>query len=104
MIPDGGSLHEITIEEKGIINLRLETNGQSAHAARPWLGLNPLSRLLQALARLEQVFAPPANHPDRWYPTCAITNVGTDNTSFNLIPAHAYAQLDIRFPPPQTSA
>ena len=103
MIPDGGSLHRITVEEKGIIHLRLQASGHPAHAARPWLGRNPLPPLIHALTRLETAFAPPLDANNHWYPTCAITSVGTENATFNRLPAEAHAMLDIRFPPPHTS-
>jgi len=51
MIPDGGSLTDITVEEKGILHLQVQCQGHPAHAARPWLGKNPLHRLMH---RLEQ--------------------------------------------------
>ena len=101
LIPDGGSLNEITIEEKGILHLRLKTCGTAAHAARPWLGDNPIPRLNQAIAGLTRVFSAwetPTEH--RWHPTCTVTDIGTDNDAFNRLPGEAHATLDIRFPPP----
>ena len=41
IIPDGGSIDRITLEEKGILHLKIIASGESAHAARPWLGKNP---------------------------------------------------------------
>ncbi len=35
LIPDGGSLSEVVVEEKGIIHLRLDCKGKETHAARP---------------------------------------------------------------------
>ncbi len=110
VIPDGGSLTDLTVEEKGIIHLKLRATGRSAHAARPWLGVNALERLLEAVARVQRtVFDPywperidpddPATH---WFPTCATTAVVTANDSPNRIPEEAEAVLDIRFPPPHT--
>lgn len=104
LIPDGGSLNEVTIEEKGILHLRLRTLGTAAHAARPWLGDNPIPRLNQAIAALNQIFSTwetPTEH--RWHPTCTVTDIGTDNDAFNRLPGEAHATLDIRFPPPFTA-
>ncbi len=56
MIPDGGSINKITIEEKGILHLNLKCEGKSAHAARPWLGDNPINRLMDKLQDLRQHF------------------------------------------------
>ncbi len=101
LIPDSGSLNEITIEEKGILHLRLSTIGTAAHAARPWLGDNPIPRLNEAITRLADIFKQwETNTEHRWHPTCTVTDIGTDNDAFNRLPGEAHATLDIRFPPP----
>lgn len=102
MIPDGGSLNEITVEEKGILHLCLQCHGHSAHAARPWLGKNPLEKLMDRLRMLRQSFEKLKEGDDHWYPTCSVTIMGTKNETTNRIPANATAVLDIRFPPPYT--
>lgn len=105
LIPDGGSPTEITVEEKGILHLQLVTPGRPAHAARPWLGDNPIPRLTAGLDRLAAAFAAlQCESPDHWYPTCTVTGIGTENGAFNRLAAEAHATLDIRFPPPHTSA
>ncbi|GAB5561036.1 MAG: M20/M25/M40 family metallo-hydrolase [Synoicihabitans sp.] len=101
LIPDGGSLQEITIEEKGILHLRVTAKGTTAHAARPWLGDNPIPRLNAALDKLTAKFAEwETDTAHRWHPTCTVTDFGTDNDAFNRLPGEAHATLDIRFPPP----
>ncbi len=104
IVPDGGALNRLTIEEKGILHLRVQTTGRSAHAARPWLGDNPLARLITALHRLETHFATWRTDQHHWFPTCAVTTIGTENHTINRLPAEAHATLDVRFPPPHTSA
>ena len=44
LVPDGGSLTEITIEEKGLLQIEMIIRGHTAHAARPWLAQNELER------------------------------------------------------------
>jgi succinyl-diaminopimelate desuccinylase len=110
IIPDGGSLNDLTIEEKGIVHLRLRTHGHAAHAARPWLGRNALATMVRQLEKLERHFErlKPADDAtlkkgnDHWFPTCSITMLGTPNETVNRIPAAAEAVLDLRFPPPDT--
>ena len=102
MIPDGGSLNKITVEEKGILHLNIQCNGHSSHAARPWLGNNPLERLVNATARLRENFDSLKTGEDHWHPTCALTIVKTPNQTVNRIPSEAEATLDIRFPAPYT--
>lgn len=103
MIPDGGAPDRITIEEKGILHLELGCTGRAAHAARPWLGSNPVEHLMDRLAVLRQQFSAWQEADNRWVPTCAVTRIGTRNLSTNRIPSDAMAQLDIRFPPPHTA-
>ncbi|MBO1224676.1 MAG: M20/M25/M40 family metallo-hydrolase [Candidatus Scalindua sediminis] len=100
MIPDGGSLNEIIVEEKGILHLKIQCHGHSAHAARPWLGNNPLERLVDAASRLRNNFESLKQDEDHWYPTCVLTNIRTPNQSINRIPSEAEGTLDIRFPAP----
>lgn len=111
IIPDGGSIDEVTVEEKGILHMRINSVGESAHAARPWLGNNPIPILIAALQRLLESFAslkntPQSNHSldddDHWYPTCVVTGLVSPHESINCIPDRATAHLDIRFPPPHT--
>ena len=103
IIPDGGSLTEITSAEKGIIHLELTAGGRSAHAARPWLGENAIERMVSGLTRVGEKFAgiQSADGTDEhWRPTCSTTVISTDNDSFNRIPDIARATLDIRYPAP----
>lgn len=110
IIPDGGSLTDVTVEEKGIIHLRVSTGGEPAHAARPWLGKNALHNLTSALIRVQHWFdsfvpgdLDPDDNATHWFPTCSLTILSTPNDSPNRIPAEAEAVLDIRFIPPETS-
>jgi succinyl-diaminopimelate desuccinylase len=107
IVPDGGSLNEVTIEEKGVLHLRVRREGHSAHGARPWLGTNALEHLLDRIEALRGHFAenwPIDRNADHghWYPTCSLNIVETPNESANRIPSEASATLDIRFPPPHT--
>lgn len=104
IIPDGGSLNDITVEEKGVLHLRVRRHGHEAHGARPWLGTNALELLNERLVAIHGHFS--RFHPDstdpidqHWFPTCSLTIVRTPNRTANRIPAEAEAVLDIRFPP-----
>jgi succinyl-diaminopimelate desuccinylase len=107
IIPDGGCLNRIIVEEKGILHLRLRFEGHAAHAARPWLGNNALEHLSDAITKLRRKFlelkTTADGGDDHWYPTCATTLLNTPNTSVNRIPSTAEAMLDIRFTPPLTT-
>lgn len=105
IIPDGGSLNDITTEEKGVIHVRVTCKGREAHAARPWLGDNALELLMERLTVLKRHFS---NYwPDQaieeqvnhWFPTCSATVCETINKQANRIPATVSVVMDIRFPP-----
>jgi succinyl-diaminopimelate desuccinylase len=108
IVPDGGSINDITVAEKGILHARLSCKGQESHAARPWLVSNALLKLAECLLRVTRdIEALKAGHehtPDHWYPTCVPTVFRTDNETINCIPGEAHACVDIRFPPPYTVA
>ena len=104
IVPDGGSVNDITIAEKGILHARLSCAGQESHAARPWLVNNALLDLTRAVLRItEEVGNLRASHDsgtDHWYPTCTPTVLRTANETINCIPGEAHACVDVRFPPP----
>jgi len=102
MIPDGGSLNQITVEEKGILHLQVKCKGHTAHAARPWLGDNPIEKLMDQLTELRKYFNEMKITAGHWFPTCAITIMDTENKTVNRIASEASAVLDVRFPPPYT--
>lgn len=108
MVPDGGSINDITIAEKGILHARLNCEGAEGHAARPWLVPNALLQLAEGLVRVTaEVDALRAGHEDaqdHWFPTCVPTVMRTANETLNCIPGEAYACLDVRFPFPYTVA
>lgn len=107
IVPDGGSLTDVTVEEKGVIHARVSCEGHAAHAARPWAGTNAAERLITRLSRVKahfDAFMPPGVGPDsdHWFVTCSLTVLHTPNQTVNCIPDKASAVLDIRFPPPHT--
>lgn len=108
ILPDGGSINNVTVEEKGILHLVLRRRGHAGHAARPWLGKNPLLPMMRQLERIHEWFdkfrpngrvLPEGEH---WFPTCSPTIIRTDNEAVNRIPDTIEAVLDVRFPRPGT--
>ena len=104
IVPDGGSIDRVTVEEKGIAQLRLRVTGKENHAAAPWLGRNALEEIARCLVRLGEHFDALKDDasPDHWYPTCVPTICHTPNRTVNCIPGEAEAIIDVRFPPPHT--
>jgi len=91
---DGGGLETIVVKEKGVLRLRLAAHGQAAHGARPWMGDNAIDTLVDDIAALRPLFALDA--PEHWNRTM---NVGVIHGGevVNMVPAEAYARLDIRY-------
>lgn len=104
LIPDGGSLNEVTVEEKGILHLEVSCRGKSGHAARPWLAANAVERLMGGLARVRERFDELSSDHPTWRPTCAVTLFSTSNQTVNRIPSEARATIDVRFPSPHSAA
>ncbi len=108
IVPDGGSIEDITVAEKGILHARLTCRGRESHAARPWLVPNALLELsaclIQVTRELDGSNDGHETTPDHWHATCVPTVFRTANESINCIPGEAQACLDLRFPPPFTAA
>jgi len=104
LVPDGGSVHDVTVAEKGILHVRLGALGRESHAARPWLAPNALTTLMRGIQRLCDHFESlkSTDSDDHWYPTCVPTILNTPNQTMNCIPGEASAHIDLRFPPPHT--
>ena len=73
MVPDGGSIDDIIVEEKGILQLQIESTGRACHAARPWLGHNALEHLQATIASIQAEFPPLNADLFHWHPTCSVT-------------------------------
>lgn len=97
IVPDGGNHDRIVYKEKGIINLHLEIIGCSAHAARPWLGVNPIEKAYDLYNRINNLFAAEDFSDEKhWHPTVALTRL-IAGQEFNKIPASAEVGINIRF-------
>lgn len=104
LVPDGGSIDQVTTHEKGILHMKLRCKGRFSHASRPWEGNNALRVLISNYLKLEHLFSGWPSDADCWHPTCALTMIKTTNEVINRIPDYAEAVLDIRFPQPHTSS
>lgn len=87
----------VGIAEKGVLWLRLRTQGRNAHGSMPELGDNAAERLVRALHALAS--APmPGEHALLGRAT---RNLGTlrAGEAVNQVPASAYAEIDVRYLP-----
>lgn len=97
LVPDGPRVGdmEITNREKGIAWVKLTADGKACHASRPWLGDNAADKLLNAMQKIKEHFT--VKNEDAWKTTASITNITVDNQTYNKVPKHASAVMDIRF-------
>ena len=103
IVPDAGSVNDVTVEEKGTLHLKIQARGAAGHACRPWLADNPMDRMIAALNKIRDHFEGLKKSDDGyWYPTCAFTVIQTSNRVPNRIPNEVEFICDIRFPPPFT--
>jgi succinyl-diaminopimelate desuccinylase len=86
----------------GSIVARLSFEGESAHAARPWTGVNAIARAVEALApvvALEPVEVENGGLTFREVVTVTRIEGGVAD---NVVPAHATATLNFRYAPGRT--
>lgn len=96
IIPDGGG--EWCFEEfaKGMIRIRIEAVGASAHASRPWLGDNAITTLLNtinAISAFGSTFITDDEH--HWHSTITFSRI-EGGEAVNQVPDRASVSADIR--------
>ncbi len=109
IIPDSGSLNEIVRLEKGVIEGRLVSKGNSGHSARPWTCDNAVHRLLKNITKLTNHFnsfklSETEKKIGHWHHTISVNTLKTENTTPNSVPGSAEAVIDIRFTEVKTSS
>jgi succinyl-diaminopimelate desuccinylase len=98
LLPDGGFDWNFERMAKGILQLVVQSHGQSAHGSRPWLGRNAINQLIEVLREINLDFEKEKTLRPGYYST---VNVGLiqGGEATNQVPSYAEAKLDIRFPP-----
>jgi succinyl-diaminopimelate desuccinylase len=90
---------ELQLGCQGTLNARVTFLGEAAHSARPWLGVNAITRAgewLAAMHRREPVTVPVAGLEFREVMTVTTARGGV---AANVIPARFDLNLNYRFPP-----
>ena len=87
----------IAHQAKGILWIKAQFHGETAHGAYQWRGDNAL---VQAHTFVAQVLQKHPTPPQQmWVTTVNVARIETSNTSFNKVPDYAEVWLDIRFVP-----
>ena len=86
----------IKIGRRGSLNIRLKVFGLQGHVAYPKIADNPITYLLKMLTKIKSnkwdngnKYFDPSN--------LEITSINVNNSAFNVIPAEASAEFNIRF-------
>jgi succinyl-diaminopimelate desuccinylase len=100
VIPDGGYAPQRIVEKaKGIIWLELSAEGSAAHGSRPWEGVCAIEVLVEAIARVKQLFPVSRSEltaPNRWHATCTVGTIQGGQAT-NQVATSAHATVDIRY-------
>ncbi len=103
-LPDGGESWCFQESSKGILQLKVEAKGKSAHGSRPWEGENALEILFSFLEEVKLLFPKePCGDRSHYHKSINIGKI-EGGVSTNQVPASAIANLDIRFTPEENSA
>jgi succinyl-diaminopimelate desuccinylase len=86
----------VKIGRRGSLNATLVVEGRQGHAAYPKRADNPIPKLLR---QLQALIAEPLDHGTAHFEpsNLEIVSVDVGNPAFNVIPASARAQINIRF-------
>jgi succinyl-diaminopimelate desuccinylase len=90
----------IGVEAKGVLALRLEVTGRSAHGSTPWLGDNAIHKGVDAFRRIETM--PFSRESSELFdrPSINLARVEAGD-AFNKVPDLCVMDVDIRFLPNQ---
>jgi succinyl-diaminopimelate desuccinylase len=90
----------IGVEAKGVLALRLEVSGRSAHGSTPWLGDNAVIKALEVFRRIESL--PFSRESSELFDRPSI-NLGriAGGDAFNKVPDVCEMVVDIRYLPGQ---
>lgn len=96
VLPDGGKNFIFERSAKGILQLKVQSQGVSAHGSRTWEGKNALENLMAFLQDLKEEFiGEPCGDKNHRHNTLSVNSLHS-GTQANLIPNTAEALVDIR--------
>lgn len=98
LIPDSGSVTEITIAEKWIVDFDVEITWKSSHSSRPWLGDNAIEKTMHLYRELKEQFEEWDKliiQNEYWGTTVELTMISW-GTASNVIPEKVQAHFNIR--------
>ena len=88
---------DIVNKAKGILWLKIYTNGKSAHSAYHWKGENAIWKMNEFLNSIKKKYPNPEQ--EKWVTTINLSRIETANQVFNKIPDNCSVNLDVRYIP-----
>jgi succinyl-diaminopimelate desuccinylase len=102
--PDSGGSWLIEVGAKGILWWEITATGSSAHASRPWEGVNAIDNLIRFVDNVRSHLASePCGDPAHWHTTLNFGMI-QGGAAANQVPDSATARLDIRLTPDNSIA
>jgi len=95
IVPDGGYNFELVIEEKGLLQVELEIETKTAHAAQLFNGENAIIELIKIYEKIIQKYKIPKSSKE--YITSVNLSKLNGGNSANQVPGYASMVLDIRY-------
>lgn len=90
----------VGVQAKGVLDVRIDVEGESAHGATPWLGVNAISKAMDVFDHL--LLLPFAHESSTFFDRPSI-NLARINSGgrLNQVPEHCTMEVDIRYLPEQ---
>lgn len=93
---------EVQVGCNGVVNARVTFQGRSAHSARPWLGVNAITRAGEWLAALDSAEPEIVRIGDLEFREVLSVTTASGGIASNVIPATFALNLNYRFSPRRT--
>jgi len=92
---------KVVVAHKGVVRLRMETRGKSAHSSRPDTGENAIYHMAHAISEVEafvETLQKRDEHPELGHETASVTIIN-GGQQINVIPDKCQGQIDWRILP-----
>ncbi len=86
---------QIGNKAKGVLWVKIKTNGTAAHGAHLWNGNNAITQMQKIIQKIHKAFPVPSSA--KWTSTVNIARIETSNNTINVVPEDCSLYLDIRF-------
>jgi succinyl-diaminopimelate desuccinylase len=95
---------KIVIATKGVLRWRMQTRGRAAHSAKPFLGINAISKMAQFIVLADRFFPPLFQQREHALLGCPTLNVGViqGGVQVNQVPQSCSIEVDRRLLPGET--